>query len=166
MAKSGDIVVYRRDVCKVKGLAEKYRDNEDYYILAPLDDDTLTVYISVEKSKELFRPVMSREDAEALIAKIPSIDPVDVGDRMIETVYRELIHTDQHEDLVRIIKTCYLRNEAKVSKGQRRSEKDKMYFRMAEKMLYRELAASLDKTYDETADYIVGRLEAVDAQQA
>lgn len=166
MATIGDIVVYRRDVCKVKGLAEKYRDDEDYYILTPLDDETLTVYISVEKSKELFRPVMSRDEAEALIEKIPSIEPVEVGDRMIESVYRELIHTDEHEDLVRIIKTCYLRNAAKLSKGQRRSEKDKMYFRMAEKMLYRELAASLDKTYDETADYILGQFESADPQQA
>ena len=165
MAKAGDIVVYRRDVCKVKGLAKKYRNDEDYYILSPLDDDTLTVYTTIANAKKLFRPVISRKEAKELIERIPSIEPVEVGDRMIETVYKELIHSDEHEDLVRIIKTAYLRSEAKLKKGLRRSEKDKMYFRMAEKMLYSELAASLEKTYDETEEYVVTQVRLFGASQ-
>ncbi len=162
MSKAGDIIVYRRDVCKVKGLAEKYRNDEDYYILSPLNDDTLTVYTSVKSAKKLFRPVISRLEAEELIARIPDIEPVDIEGRMIEAVYKELIHSDEHEDLVRIIKTAYIRGEAKLRKGLRRGEKDKMYFRMAEKMLYNELAASLEKTYDETEEYVVSRVRLLD----
>lgn len=158
MVSIGDIIMHRRDVCRVKGVAEKYRDDEDYYVLAPLDDDTLTVYVLKVNAEKLFRPVMSRDEAEQLIARIPEIEPVDIGDRMIESVYKELIGSDAHEDLVRIIKTAYVRSEAKLSKGLRRTEKDKMYFRMAEKILYSELAASLEKTYEETEEYIVDQV--------
>lgn len=163
MAKAGDIIVYRRDVCKVKGLAENYRNDEDYYILVPLNDDTLTVYTSVKSAKKLFRPVISRDEAEELIERIPDIQPVEIDGRMAEAVYKELIHSDEHEDLVRIIKTAYLRSEEKLQKGLKRNEKDKMYFRMAEKMLYSELAASLEKTYDETEEYVVNRVRLFDS---
>ncbi|OYX43770.1 hypothetical protein B7Y94_00960 [Candidatus Saccharibacteria bacterium 32-49-12] len=163
MAKSGDIVVYRRDVCRVKDLIKKYRNDEDYYVLLPLNDETLTVYVSVENAAKLFRPVISREEAEELISKIPSIEPVEVGDRMIENVYRDLIHSNEHEDLVRVIKTAYLRSEEKLQKGLRRSEKDKTYFRMAEKILYSELSVCLEKTYNETEEYVVSQVRLLNA---
>ena len=163
MAKSGDIVVYRRDVCRVKDLIKKYRNDEDYYVLLPLNDETLTVYVSVENAAKLFRPVISREEAEELISKIPNIEPVEVGDRMIENVYRDLIHSNEHEDLVRVIKTAYLRSEEKLQKGLRRSEKDKTYFRMAEKILYSELSVCLEKTYNETEEYVVSQVRLLNA---
>lgn len=158
MYKVGDFVVYRRDVCKVVGLSKKYRNDEDYYKLAPTSDLTLTINTSVMDSNKLFRPVMSNADAQKLIAGIKDINTIVSDENLLEPIYKDLVSSGNQEDLMKVIKTTYFRRENRPANGKKCSEKNKVYFRMAEKMLYRELAVALNKTYDETKEYIVGKI--------
>ena len=41
MYKVDDYLIFGKDVCKVKGVEEKKYNDEDYYILAPIKDETL-----------------------------------------------------------------------------------------------------------------------------
>lgn len=158
MYKVGDFVVYRRDVCKVVGLSKKYRNDEDYYKLAPTNDLTLTINTSTTDSEKLFRPVISKSDAEKLIAKIASIEIITSDEHLLEPIYKELVNSGSQEDLMKIIKTTCFRRDSHPINGKKCSEKNKIYFRMAEKMLYRELAVALNKTYDETKEYVISKL--------
>lgn len=76
MFKIGDYVVYNRDVCKIDGIREKQFMNKDYYVMRPIDDDTLKLDVPIDISDEYLRSVISKEEALALIAKIPSIKVV------------------------------------------------------------------------------------------
>ncbi|OYW86387.1 hypothetical protein B7Z17_00520, partial [Candidatus Saccharibacteria bacterium 32-49-10] len=67
------------------------------------------------------------------------------------------LESENHEDLIRIIKTAYMRGEEKLNRGQQRNEKDKQYFRLAEKTLYNEFAVVLDKSYEDTKAYVVSQ---------
>lgn len=40
MFKVGEIIVYKKEVCKIKEIKEKSIQNKDYYIMNPIEDET------------------------------------------------------------------------------------------------------------------------------
>ena len=65
-----------------------------------------------------------------------------------------MLYTGNYEDLIKIIKTTFLRNESRVNNKKKISEKDNNYFKLAEKYLYNELSVSLNMSVEEVKDYI------------
>ena len=105
------------------------------------------------------RDVISKKETEELINSISSIEPLDnIDDKYIEKTYKDLISGD-YKDLIKIIKTSYLRNEMRSKNNRRPSEKDLNYFNQAEKYLYNELSISLNMSFDDTKNYIVTRVQ-------
>jgi len=159
MYKVGDIVVHKRDICKISGIAKNYRPGEDYYILSPIDDNSLVIHTPILDGRGLIRSIITKEEAERLIKEIPNIATIEFNDdRSLEVKYNALVNSGKNQDLIQIIKTTYLRREEKEIKGKKVNEKDKNYFRLAEKMFYSELSVALNKTYDETKEYIVSKV--------
>ena len=68
--------------------------------------------------------------------------------------FTQLLNTDNHENLVKIIKTTYLRNENRINNKKKISDKDDKYFNLAEKYLYNELSISLNETIENIKEYI------------
>lgn len=64
-----------------------------------------------------------------------------------------------HEDLVKIIKTSYLRNQIRILNNKRISEIDDEYFRRAEKYLYEEIGIVLNLSFENTKEYIINKLK-------
>ena len=155
--------MYRRSVCTVREIIENFRDNGRYYRLVPHYDSSLVIHAPVDSPKRFFRPLLTKTEIDSLIESIPSIKCLDVNDRILENASKDLFNSEKHEDLICIIKTAYLHNEQRIQGGQRRSEKDRMYFQKAEQALYGELAVALEKTIEETRDYIVERVGALTA---
>ena len=159
MFKIGDIVVHKRDICKVTDIIKNYSLDEDYYSLVPIDDSSLTIHTPISNTRGSIRKVISKAEAEALIQEIPKIEIIEpMDDRALEGRYISLINSSKHEDLIRIIKTTYLRREERENCGKKVSEKDKSYFRQAEKLFYSEFSIALGKSYQETKDYIVSKV--------
>ena len=90
MYKSGDVVVYGRDVYRIKDVKDNYLFNKTYYIMNPIDDDSLVTSVPVDTTSYL-RDVITKEETEDLIAKIPSIEIVQASDREIEYEYKQLL---------------------------------------------------------------------------
>lgn len=160
MYKANDYLVYKKDVCKVKEVRKNNMTGLDYYILVPIDDDTLIIDVPTDNRMGWIRDIISKEDAEELINNIPSIQPLkNIDEKNIENTYKNLIYNGNHEDLIKIIKTAYLRNEERIKNKKKTSDKDSNYFNRAEKYLYTELSIVLDKTYEETKEYIVNKVQ-------
>lgn len=154
MFQEGQFVVYKRDVCKIR--EKKNINNIFYYVLNPIDDNSLT--ITVPHSK-LIRTIISKEESDKLISSISNIDIVKIHDKLIENEYKNLLNSGNLEDLVKIIKTTYLRNKARLDNHKKIGEKDDNYFKKAERLLYNEISISLGLSYDETKNYITKRVE-------
>ena len=155
MYKINDYVVYKREVCKIIDITKsKYTDNE-VYILAPVDDSTLK--IEVPTSNENIRSIIDRKTLDFVVNEIPRID---LPDKQLEIEYKRLMSTDKVEDLVKIIKTAYLNTQERTNKKRRARDKDVIYFNKAEKCLYNEFSIVLDKSIDETREYIINCIEA------
>lgn len=155
MYNIGDYVLYKRDVCKVKNI--KKRENVDYYELEPIDDNSLKIEIPV--NNKLIKDLIDKEEIKQLITKISSIDIIECNDKLLESEYKKLLSTGNKEDLIRIIKTTYLRNKERLDNKKKISDKDNTYFQKAERILYNEFSIVLNMTYDETKEYIINQVE-------
>ena len=156
MKKIGDFIIYRRDVCKIVDL-KKYNEN-DYYVLCPMSDSSLNINVPVNNKLGYIRDLLSKKEVEELINKIPSIELIKEDERRLENKYKELLDSGNHENLVKIIKTTYLRNKNRVDNKKKISERDNHYFELAEHYLYNEISVVLNLTYDETKKYILDSL--------
>lgn len=159
MFNIGDYVVYKRNICTVDEIKKNYLGGKDYYSLQPINDNTLKISIPVDNN--VLREPISKSEIEVLFNNIPSIEPIVSNERFIENEYRELLKTNKHEDLIRIIKTTYLRNKEREDNNKKISAKDNDFFDLAEKYLYSEMAITLGLSFDETKKYVVDRVNAI-----
>lgn len=157
MYKVGEIIVYQKDVCKIKEIKENHIQGKSYYVLIPIDDDSLKIDVPTENN--MIRNIISKEEAEALIQKIPDIDILNINEKNMENEYKKLLEGNCLEDLVTIIKTTYLRNQERLQNKKKISEKDESYFEKAERRLYNELSVSLGMSYHETKEYITNSVQ-------
>lgn len=160
MYKENDYLVYKRDVCKVKEVRKDKLTGMDYYILVPVMDKSLIIDVPVDNRMGYIRSILSKEEIEELIKKIPFIEPLtNISDKYLEKTYKELLYNGTIEDLVKIIKTSYIRNDNRIKNNKKISDKDKMFFDKAEQYLYSELSVVLNMSYDETKEYIINRIQ-------
>lgn len=158
MYKENDYLVYGKDICQVERIEEKKFNNEDYYLLRPVKNKSLKISAPISDKANKIRDLITKEEIEVLISKIPSIETITTDDKFIESEYKKLLANGTHEDLIKIIKTTYLRNKIRLDNNKKIAEKDKTYFELAEEYLYNELAIVLDKSYEETKEYIINEV--------
>lgn len=160
MFKENDIVVYKRDVCRVREIKLNSINNKEYYVLVPVNDESLIIDIPVDNRLGNLRKIIDKKSVETLIKKIPKIEVLDnINDKVLENEYKNLLNDGTHESLIKIIKTTYLRNKNRVENNRKIGEKDDTYFKKAENLLYTEFSYALGKTYDETKEYVLKKVE-------
>lgn len=146
-----DYIVYRKETCKI---IEK---EDGYYKLVPIND--ISIKYKVPVNSNLLKKVITKEEIDRLLLEIPEINTIDLGEKQIEQEYKELMKSGTHEDLVKIIKTSYLRNQIRILNNKRISEIDDEYFRRAEKYLYEEIGIVLNLSFENTKEYIINKLK-------
>lgn len=104
-------IIYERDVCIIEEVMKKYIKGIDYFILRSLNDKTLK--ISVPVTSKMLRNVISFDEANELINNMKNIDVLK-DEKQMENEYKRLLDTRDLNDLVKIIKTTYLRNKERI----------------------------------------------------
>lgn len=144
-------VVYRKEVCKV--IDEK----GGIYVLMPAYDSSIKYKISV--NSPLLKDLITKKEIDKLLLEIPRIDALSMSDKQIEQTYKELMNNGSHEDLVKIIKTTYLRNQLRILNNKKISEKDDEYLKRAEKYLYEEICVVLNMSFEQTKEYVINKIK-------
>lgn len=156
MYKIDDLLIYKKDVCKVEEIKEKYLRDTDYYVLSPLTDPSLKIQVPTNSSA--IRSLITKEKVDAIIHSIPNIEIIKSEAKTLENDYKLLMQSGTHEDLIKIIKTTYLRNKERLDNNKKTTDKDTYYFNQAELYLYSEFSVVLNLTYEETKQYIIDKL--------
>lgn len=158
MFEKGMYIMYKNEVCKIVDIRKNKYNNLDCYILKPLFDNSLTINVPTDNKNGYLRKLLTKKQVEDLLKEIPNIKVINTDLKNMENEYRSLLYTLKHEDLIKIIKTTYLRNKKRLESKRSVGEKDKEYFNKAEKVLYNELSVVLGKTYDETKKYVISKV--------
>ena len=160
MFQIGQLVVYGGEgVCRVEGIgvpsipgADKTRQ---YYTLSPLNR-TGQVLTPVD-TRVMMRPVMSRGEAEGLIASLSALEPEEMpggGVRAAKDYYHQLVMSYDCRRLAGMIKTVSRKRVRAMRSGKKVSQMDERYLKRAEEELYSELAAALELEPDAVLNYI------------
>ena len=148
MFKLNSYVVYKKDVCII--IDTKKINNIEYYTLKSVNDPSLIINVPTTSS---LQKVMTKKEAKLLLERIKDIPLLDnINNKDIENTYKKLILSGNKEDLVKIIKTTYLRNSKRIKNKKKKSDRDEKYYNQAEKYLYTELSVVLNMTYKEVKD--------------
>ena len=160
MFSVGDKIIYGENgVCTVENIAplEMSGASADklYYHLSPLIG-TGTYFAPVD-SNAFMRPVISREEAEALIDSMESIEPAictDTRFNHVDAFYKELFKQHTCEALVAIVKGL----KGRMSDKKTKSSRAESTMKRAKDILHGELSIALGIDVAEVENYISARL--------
>ena len=160
MFSVGDKIIYGENgVCTVEKVAPLAMSGASqdklYYHLSPLVGSG--TYFTPVDSGAFMRPVMSREEAEALIAAMPGIAPAICNDNRfnhVDAFYKELFRTHSCEALVAIVKGL----RSRMSERKTRSSRAEATMRRAKDILHGELSVALGIDLQDVESYIKQRI--------
>jgi len=157
--KGEKVVCGSKGVCVIEDVAtlniSGIDKEREYYILKPIYMAASTVYVPVDVSAQSLRKVLTEEEANELIRKIPDIPLIAISnDKMLEQEYKHCLKTDRCEEWIRILKTISRRKEMRQSEGRKITAIDARYFKIARDCVFGELAAALSIPLDEVERYL------------
>lgn len=165
MFSIGDYMVYGiNGVCLVQDICASPFDKKDtrtFYLLKPLGSSAGSViYTPTDNEQVLMRPLMTRERVQELIEQMPGITPLEIPmEKMRREIYRQVMHSCDPVEYVRLIKTVYQRRMDMIQQHKRLSETDSDFERNAKLSLYHELAVVLGVQFAEVEPYLISKLE-------
>ena len=173
MFQKGDLIVYgSTGVCRVEDIGplkgiEGTGKKKDYYTLVPVFSSGI---IYIPTNTEIFmRPVLTKEQADALIDRIPSLEDntMDLSSpRQLSELYHAAFESHQCEDLLKLIHTLYLKSQKTLVQGRRVGLTETNYRKHAEELLHGEFSVALGIPYEAVSDYIVCRLNSLSAHES
>ena len=131
-----------------------------YYTIQPLYREG-KIYVPVDTTV-FMRPIITRQEADALIRRIPEIKGEVYENRnlrMLNEHYQSLLQSHDCEDMLQLIKAVYAKQTENIAAGKKLGLVDDRYMKRAEDILYGELAVALDIPKDNVLDYITNILE-------
>ena len=165
MFSIGDYMVYGiNGVCLVQDICASPFDKKDtrtFYLLKPLGASAGSViYTPTDNAQVPMRPLMTKDEAKALIEQMPQIQPLEIPmEKMRRDIYRQAMHSCDPAEYVRLIKTVYRRRIDMMQQHKRLSETDSDFERNAKLSLYHELAVVLELPYADMEQYLVSGLQ-------
>ena len=161
-----DLVFYDRvGVCRVEKIGclslRGLPKDVAYYTLRPcFQSDTILL---PTRSSAYLRRVLTREEAEALLTRLPALEPLEITGldaKGITALYQQCDPIASCECLARIAKAIYQRGQARAASGRRPVATDQRFRRFSENLLYGELATVLEIPQEEVERYILQKVEA------
>ncbi len=156
MYKINDYVIYKREVCVVKDL--KKINNQDYYTLENKEDTSLKISIPVSQETQLLRHLATFDEISNTLDHINDIPTLNINERNLEEQYKLLLQGTTIENLIKIIKTAYIRNEIRKNNHKHLSDTDTSYQELAEQFLFNEIAYAMNISYDAAKELVFNKL--------
>lgn len=165
MYQIGALILYGgTGVCRVTDIvAKKFSRTEPeklYYILTPLYQSG-TITTPVDNGKIFTRPVISRDEAIALIDEIPGIEAKAYHNQnlqQLESHYKSELESHDCRDLLRMTMSIYQKKKEREEARLKFGAVDRRYMERAEDLLFGELGVALGIERDNVQSFIEERL--------
>lgn len=169
MYQVGDWIFYgNTGACQVTDVSKRKIPGIDqemlYYTLQPVNDSCC---ISTPANGKIFtRPLITKEEAEALIDAIPKIDAEAFHSpvlRQLSEHYEKSLNTHDCLSLIKMTMSIHLKKEQAEKQKRKLGAVDEKFMKRAEDLLFNELAIALGIDRNDVIDYIEERLEGATA---
>ena len=152
-------------VCEIQEITTMRfgRKRERYYVLKPVYQKTSLIYVPLENEELVsrMRPVLSREEVDALIRSMPTVETAWQEDPQVRKAsFDELMKRHSCADLIVIIKTISAHKEVRQARGKSLHVSDETYLREARRLLFDEFAGALGILPSQVDEYIQEKLQA------
>ena len=163
----GDRIIYGSNgVCaieEIKMIEVPHTDEEKaYYIIKPIYQECR---ISVPVDTKMFiRPIISKDEALALIDGIPQVDAqpyFNTALRQLQDHYEKKLSSHSCTDLIELTISLHRKKQQLLEQKRKFGAIDERYMKRAEDLLFGELSVVLDIPKNEVRQFISSRLEVV-----
>lgn len=162
MYSVGEQIVYGgTGVCEVAAVEDRRQPDGSerrFYLLRPLyQSGTIS---APADGKVFMRPVISREEAEALIDSLPDMPVLSLHERnftQLAAQYQRMLCAHDCAEIAGLVVSIRAKKRAVESQGRRFGQVDAKFMKRAETLLYGEFAAALGIEFDEVEAYIASK---------
>lgn len=158
MFNIGDLIIYStHGVCKIDDICERsYRDvSREYYVLHPVEDPELTISVPVDNEKIVMLDIMGSEEAKGIIKsfKEPGAEWIDDAKKRNKK-YNSVINSGNRSDIIKIANTLMRKQKETIENKERMYAQDQKMLEEIERLMFQELAASLNTTVETVVNRI------------
>ncbi|MBR3289838.1 MAG: hypothetical protein IKI63_03560 [Clostridia bacterium] len=151
---SGDVILYNPSgVCRIEDVREETFAGTagEYYVLKPICQEGSTIYIPIENERltQRMRPLLSPEEAEALLRKTPTRPDWIEDSRERSETYMHLLSQGDRSAMIRIIRLLSDHKAEVTRQNHKFYASDEKVLAAARRMIGEELAYVLHTTPEE-----------------
>jgi CarD family transcriptional regulator len=122
---------------------------KQYYMMISAVDAGSVLYVPVEGAEDKVREVISADYAEDLIDDIAEVEEIELPEgKKAEPAILEIIKRNVVDEMMGLVKSLRRIKATREAEGKRFATLNEKYLNMAEKLLYTELAYSLETEKD------------------
>ncbi|KAA9026964.1 CarD family transcriptional regulator [Niallia endozanthoxylica] len=158
MFEIGDVIVYsEHGLCQIDEICDQTISGitRTYYVLHPLTESTLKISTPVDNDKVIMLKPMDRDKAEELLKsfKQPGMDWIDDAKQRSMT-YNRLVKTGNRQEIAQIANTLMRKDLELKLTNKRIYDQDRKLLHTIQKILFKEMALSLNTTFEEIVDKV------------
>ncbi|MBQ6588953.1 MAG: CarD family transcriptional regulator [Butyrivibrio sp.] len=154
MLNIGECVIYgSHGLCQVREILvptflERGKEKQYYMMISAVDAGSV-LYVPVEGAEDKVREVISADYAEDLIDDIEEVEEIELPEgKKAEPAILEIIKRNVVDEMMGLVKSLRRIKATREAEGKRFATLNEKYLNMAEKLLYTELAYSLETEKD------------------
>lgn len=152
MFNKGDLVIYSNmGICQIDDICEKTFSGvtRNYYIMHPIEDSTLIIQNPVDNDRILMQGIIGKSESEEIMEsfKLPGIQWIDNGSERHKT-YSELASSGNRMEVSKVLNTLMCKKYEVEMNDKKLSEHDRRLLLYIQKILFKELAITLDSTVE------------------
>jgi CarD family transcriptional regulator len=150
MLNIGECVIYgSHGLCQIREILvpsflERGKEKQYYMMISAVDAGSV-LYVPVEGAEDKIREVTGADNAEDLIEDIEEVDEIVLPEgKKAEPAILEIIKRNDVEEMMGLVKSLRKIKATREAQGKRFATLNERYLNLAEKLLYTELAYSLE----------------------
>ena len=158
MFNIGDVIIYSsHGLCQIDDICEKtYGDTTGtYYVLHPLENTRLIINIPIDSDQVVMQNVLEKEEAEEVLHTFqqPGIEWIENA-RERTKKYKSLVKKGDRNVIAQVAVTLMRKKREATKEEKKLDGDDRALLANIENIMYKELAVSLDTSYEEIANKV------------
>ncbi len=172
MLNVGECVIYgSHGLCKVRDILippflERGKEKEYYQMISAVDAGSV-LYVPVDGAEDKVRDVISADEAEELIDDIECSPELALPEgKKAEPAIMEVTKRNIAEEMMSLVKALRKIKAVREAEGKKFAALNEKYLNIAEKLLYTELAFSLESEKDDVKRRVLEELSQIPLETA